>query len=140
MNGQVVIFHKGHRTTKVIHPTHLREAATKVKELKAKGVKAHLVYRTDRSKYPAPDEIEEHREAGELWCPYCRAWRWFTVPKFKPDADFGTEDWFMNSFHRQEIRVCQWCHMSVSDFYVRRANGFSIGETTRRRRKKRRAR
>lgn len=134
------MYHNGKRTTKSVSPRSIRAANDKVKELKARGVKVHLVYLTERRQFPPPDSIEANRNEGRLWCPYCGAWRWFTVPKFKPDAEVGSEPWFMNSFHRQGIRVCQWCHISVLEWYVCKANNIFAEKPIIRRRRKRRTR
>ena len=140
MQGHLILYVRGKRVDKPVPQRNIRTAATKVKELKDKGVKAHLVYKTDRSLFPPPDEIDEMRGEGYLWCPYCRTWRWFTVPKFKPGAEVNSEEWFLNSFHRQDIKVCQWCRISVTDFYVCKANGIWGENNGRKRRRKRRAR
>lgn len=112
-----------------------------MKEQKSKGAKIHLAYRLETSLFPPPNTVDDKRNEGMLWCPYCRAWRWFTVPGFHSKAEVNEEDWFMNSFHRQGIRVCRWCHISEMDFYVCKANGI-FGEVNgaKRRKRKRRVR
>lgn len=134
--GRLVVFHRGRRIEKKMDP---EEGMTRMKELVAKGHKAHYVYKTTRSLFPPVDDNLALMNDGMMWCPFCRRWRWFKVPKFKDDVPFGCNDWYLNSFHRQEIRVCAWCHISEMDFDVRRANG-SWGEDRKRRRRKRRRR
>lgn len=140
MQATIVVYRSGHRTTKRVPEHNVLAAASKVKELKAQGVRAHLVYLTEKRKFPPPDSIEENRNAGMLWCPYCGSWRWFTVPTFDPRAEVASEPWFMNSFHRQGIKVCKWCHISVLEWYVCKANNIFAEKPTQRRRRKRRAR
>jgi len=139
--GHVVIYKNGKRIDKRVHKSKLRDAADRVKQLKAQGVKAHLVWRTDSGTYPPPREIKPMRDLGQLWCPYCRAWRWFAVPKFTPGAPVCSPEWYMNSYHRQSLKVCKWCTISMLDFWVCKANG-TFGEVygAKRSRKKRRSR
>lgn len=136
----MVVFRDGHRIEKLVAPHLIHEANDKVKGLRAKGVKAHLVLRTDKGSLPPPGEIREMREAGMLWCPYCRAWRWFVVPKFTPRAEVLSDNWYINSLHRQGIKACKWCHISVLDWWVCKANGIFHERTGQRRRRKRRTR
>lgn len=143
--GRVVIFHKGKRIAKRVHRDNLAEAAARVKKLREQGFRAHLVFRTDSGTFPPPRTIEPMRDLGKWWCPYCRAWRFFSVPRYKasnqPISDgYGpiSDRFYMNSCAMQQIRLCQWCLISENDFYVRKANGTwgEINTTRRRRRKK----
>jgi hypothetical protein len=133
----VVMYRDGHRISKPIRPHQVSQAVAKVKELKAKGIKAHVVYLTDKRKFPPPSTIEANRNEGKLWCPYCGAWRWFTVPSFNEHAEVGSEEWFLNSFHRQGVKICKWCHISVLEWYVCKANGIFAEKPMARRRKRR---
>lgn len=139
--GHLVVYKQGKRIDKRVHKSKLKDAAVKVKELKAQGIKAHIVWRTEAGTYPPPHEIREMREGGQLWCPYCRTWRWFAVPKFTPNAEVCTDQWYMNSYHRQSLKVCKWCTISILDFWVCKANSiFAEVYGARRTRKKRRTR
>ena len=137
--GHVIIFKGGKRIDKPVKLSKFPEAVALVKKLKADGVKAHFAYLTDRRMYPPPREVVERRAEGYLWCPYCGAWRWFKVPKAYKDPELGTREWYLTSFHNQLIRVCAWCEISETDWYIKRANN-TFGEgTSRRRRRTRRA-
>jgi len=140
LTARVVVFRQGKRYEAKVPRGSLDVAKEKVRTYRAKGYKAHLVLRTDRGSFPPPYEIREYREMGMLWCPYCRAWRWFTVPKFVRHTEIGSDDWFMNSFHRQGVKVCKWCRISVSDWWVCKANGIFHERTGERRRRKKRTR
>lgn len=133
--GHLIVFKDGQRIDKRVHESRLKDAVEAVKMYRDHGFKAHLVYRTDRGTFPPPHQVEEMRFQGMLWCPYCRTWRWFSVPKFRSRAEVNTDAWFMNSFHRQGIKVCQWCHISEMDWWVRKVNG-TWGESNHRRRRK----
>lgn len=137
-----VVFMNGKRVEKKIERTKENTAAlqAKLKLLKEKGIKAHIVGRTSTSLYPQGD-ILEHRGNGEMWCPYCRAWRFFTVPKYHPHADFGTEPWFDNTNYRQGIKRCNWCHVNELDWWVCNANGtFAEARASKRRKRGRKVR
>ena len=134
--GRLIVFHKGRRIEKHMDPA---EGMAKMKDLVERGYKAHYVYKTERSLYPPRSDNLALMKEGMWWCPFCRRWRWFKVPPFKEDAVTFSNDWYLNSFHRQEIKICAWCHISEMDFDVRRANG-TWGEERRRRRRKRRRR
>lgn len=140
MKCRVVVFHQGRRIER--NSLTLDEGKELVRKLHSKGVKSALVtcdvllaYR-----YPPPGDDLSNRNMGMMWCPYCREWRWFKIPKFTGGAPVGSEPWFMNSFHRQEIAVCAWCRIGENDFHVMRANGTWGNMGRRRRRKKRRVR
>jgi len=134
--GRLIVFHKGRRIEKKMGP---EEGMMKMKELVGRGHKAHFAYKTSRSLFPPVDDNLALRGDGMWWCPFCRRWRWFKVPKFTTDASVGSDAWYLNSFHRQQIKICAWCHISEMDFDVRRANG-TWGEERRRRHRKRRKR
>jgi hypothetical protein len=116
-------------------------AVSVARTLRKKGLRAAIVTSRviDRFLYPPEDDDLSARDEGMLWCPYCRDWRWFKVPRFTRDADLRSAEWFLNSYHRQDIRCCAWCHITELDFYVRKAND-TWGEQRRRRRRKRRRR
>lgn len=136
-NGHLIVFHKGKRVDKKVPRANLREAAKKVQALRAKGIKAHLAYRTDNSLYPPGHQIEAMRNDGLMWCPYCRAWRYFRLPKNRPHAEMNSREWFLNSFRAQNIKVCSWCEISEVEWYVKRANG-TWGEAPKRKRRRNR--
>lgn len=135
------MFRNHHREVRRIPNTdgQIRKAAEVVAKLKSKGVKAHLVLRTDKGTFPPTAQIEDKRAEGMRWCPYCRTWRYFSVPKFKHNAAISSEEWWTNSYHRQGIKCCQWCGISESEWWVQKVNG-SFGENPRRRRRKKRVR
>lgn len=137
MRVRLVAYHRGRRIEKR-YEDH-RDAAPIAKKLKRRGVKISLVTTHVIPSREYPDSDLSPRAEGKLWCPYCGAWRWFKVPKFTRGADVWTEAWFMNSFHRQEIKVCAWCLISEVEFSVRMANA-TFGEARKRRRRKRRIR
>jgi hypothetical protein len=140
MRVRLVVYHRGRRIEKR-YEEHT-EAATMAKKLRRKGVKFALVtarVAPSRRFPPDGDDLSARRAEGMLWCPYCGAWRWFKVPKFTPGAEVWTEAWFMNSFHRQEIKVCGWCRISEYEFEIRMVNG-TFSEQRKRRRRKRRVR
>lgn len=138
--GRVVVFQNGARVEKLVPKSKLMLAKERVKEMQERGVRCHLVYRTDKATFPPPRTVQLMRDEGKLWCPHCRTWRFFSVPKFKLSAveEVGSHDWFMNSMHRQGIKVCQWCHISEFDWYVQKANRTFGEHTQRRKRRKRR--
>lgn len=121
---KVVVFKRNKETgkleriVKVVRDPKL--ARQKVKELNSRGIKAHLVCRRF-PKFPPKGEPED---SDMLWCPYCRRWRWFSVPKKRPP------------FSGLEIKCCQWCLISEDDAYVRTFNGTWDGRRTRRKRGK----
>ena len=138
--GHIIIFRKGERIDRRVHKSHFSEAVALVKKLKDQGVKAHFVWLTQGSMYPPAHQIKEKRNEGMLWCPWCRAWRWFSVPKYKRGEPYGTDQWFLNSYFRQGIKCCQWCHITIYDWYVGVSNGIfaEVRASRRRRRRKRR--
>ena len=134
----IILFHKGKRIERDVDEP-LAAAAT-VKALnRKKGVKAHLVC-FNRPIWPPEDDDMSAAGQGMTWCPYCRRWRWYSVPPYREKAEFMSPEWFMNTFHGQEIRVCQWCWVSEGDWYVKAMNGLFDREKGRRRRRKRRKR
>lgn len=140
MKCRLIAYHQGRRVEKR-YDDHTDAVAT-CKKLRTKGVKAHvaLIRPDKRWLFPPADDDLSERDDGKLWCPFCRAWRYFKVPPFREGAEVSTEAWFMNSLHRQEIAACSWCHISEMDFDVRRANGTWAEIGRKRRRKKRRRR
>lgn len=138
MRCRLVVFQSGRRIEKRYEDHHL--AAPLASKLQRKGVKYRVVACKvlERYKYPPMDDDLSARQEGKWWCPYCRAWSFFKVPKFTPGAEVGSTDWFLNAAHRQGIRVCAWCLISEVDFSVRMANG--EWDRPRRRRRKRRVR
>jgi len=143
--ARVIVYHKGKRVVKRVHRDNLANAVAQVKTLKAKGVKCHLVWRTPSSMFPPAKQVTHMRAEGYMWCPYCRTWRFFSVPRYRATTEimdsngYLTEALFLNAAANQDLRVCQWCHISENDWYVRRANG-TFGETSSRRRARRRRR
>lgn len=140
MKCRIVVFNNGRRIEKTYDDHH--DAAIVARKLKAKGVRYRLVLNDVLRKYqypPLEDNIEYLRGEGLWWCPYCREWSYFRVPKFTPGAPIWSEAWILNSFHRQGLKICSWCRMSEAEFYVKHANGI-WNEKPRRRRRKRRVR
>lgn len=138
MKCRLIVYHRGHRVEKR-YDDHT-EAVAAAKKLRSKGVKAHVaLLRTDRRwLFPPVDDDLSERDAGKLWCPYCRAWRYFKVPPFRSGAEFGTDHWYLNTFHKEGIAACSWCLISELDFDVRRANVTWTEMGKKRRRRKRR--
>lgn len=135
---RLVVFHNGKRIEKKAIRTRANTEAlvAKRKELLGKGIKVRLVGLTDSRLYPPVHEIQDNRDAGKMWCPHCGDWSYFKVPKYKPHAEIGTDDWFNNSYYRQGIKVCSWCGISEAEWYVCRANN-SFHEVTSVKRRKR---
>lgn len=138
MRCRLVVFQSGRRIEKRYEDHRL--AAPVAHKLQRKGVKYRVVAAKvlERYKYPPLDDDLASRQEGKWWCPYCRDWSFFKVPKFTPGAEVGSTEWFLNAAHRQGIRVCAWCLISEVDFSVRMANG--EWDRPRRRRSKRRVR
>lgn len=133
----VIVFHKGKRIVKDF-TEQPRAGQEYVKKLKKVGAKAHLV--TYNRPFWPPEEDDMHLAGeGMIWCPYCRAWRWYGRPKYRDNAELMSDPWFMNIFHAQEIKVCLWCWTSEQDWYVRQMNGLwdTIGSKKRSRRRRR---
>ena len=121
--GYLIVFKDGHRIEKRVPMSKFPEAKARVKALKEQGIKAHLAYASESRRFPPAESISDHRNEGQLWCPYCGAWRWFKVPKLYPSAEIMTWQWYMNSFHNQNIAVCSWCAISTLDALVGQVNG-----------------
>lgn len=124
---KVIVFHKGERVEKLFHNP--KKGQSLVAQLSERGVKAHVVCR----RYPHFPPKGEAPEPGMLWCPYCRRWRWFKVPKKRPP------------FSTLEIKCCAWCWISEDDAFVKNYNGTWTGVVRKKRRnrdarKKRRTR
>lgn len=130
----MLIFHKGERHWKLVDTP--REGVELVKKAQGKGLKAHLVSRRRAFRPPEGDDFSALDE-GKLWCPYCRRWRFFSIPRYDEQASPGSERWMINTYANQEVRMCQWCTISESDNAVRSINGL-WGEESKRRRRRRR--
>jgi len=139
MRCRLVVFKDGRRVEKKFEDH--TNAAPLVKKLEQAGVKYRLVASKvlTRYRYPPDNDDLSSRLAGKLWCPYCRDWSFFKVPKFTPDARIGSVEWFLNGAHRQGLRVCAWCLITELEFSVRMANA-TWSEQPKRRRRKRRVR
>lgn len=119
---KLIIFHKGKRVVKLVSDP--RKAQAKVKELAERDIKAHVVCRRF-PKFP-PKGQPEHPD--QLWCPYCRRWRYFAVPKHPGvHRDLG-------------IACCKWCLVSENDGYVKGYNGTWNGRVKRSRGKSKKLR
>ena len=71
-----------------------------------RGIKAHLVCRR-LPQFPPKGEREDE---DQLWCCYCRRWRFFAVPKKKcVQRTIG-------------LRLCKWCGISEEEFYIVKYN------------------
>lgn len=140
MKWKLILFDHGRRIEKKLEDP--RPYIQRVKDLKSQGKKIHLVSCNviDRFQYPPLDDDLHKLMEGKMWCPYCRDWRYFSVPDYKEGARVDTDAWYMNCFSTQLIRVCQWCRISELDFYVRRANDLGDPETKRRGKRKSRRR
>lgn len=140
MKARVIVFKDGRRIEKRINDH--TKAIPVVRELRRKGLRVALVlsHVVDKRRYPSGD-IEEERFAGKWWCPYCGAWRWFKVPKFKENGvtvDLTDTQFYLNSCFRQGLRVCAWCYVSENEWSVKNANGTWAEQPKRRRRRRRR--
>lgn len=72
-----------------------RKGLAAVKILEERGIKAHLVSRvTPYEPRGKPEDPEQ------LWCPLCRRWRFFRVPRN------------LSPWTESNIRICQWCLVS----------------------------
>jgi hypothetical protein len=125
----VVVYHKGKRLVKSV-PDAKRGLALEA-AFKNKGYAAHLVSRT---KAFAP-KTEEGPE-GSLWCPYCRRWREFRVPRGDEDAPVGSYAWQNSVLARLEIAMCPWCGVTVEEFHVKYHNNLWFAERRTRSKKK----
>lgn len=95
------------------------KVAEKIKEMNdLPGVKAHLVSRIHAYR---PRGVGER---GQLWCPYCRRWRWFSRKELSLDRVGYVSV------------VCQWCHISDDDYYVKKFNHLWFVRRTRKKRRK----
>ena len=126
-NYKAIVFQQGRRTEKRITKAQLPQAKQIVKTLRERGAKVTIVPCTIDSTYnflyPHPDDIDEMREIGKYWCPYCRDWRWFRVPKAYVDPVPMSREWYLNVYRNNETKICAWCEIPLKDFYVCRANG-----------------
>jgi hypothetical protein len=104
------------------------------------GTQAHLVshYRAFPIKGEDPDD-------GRWWCPYCRRWRFFVVPRGDTEYDILDENGklyvpaYLAMCQRMGLRVCLWCLTSQAEFYVRVFNPGAVdAQATRKRRSTRR--
>ncbi len=143
---RIIAFRDGHRIDRRVPTEQLEQAKVAVRKLRAEGHKATivrcLVNRFSKDLFPPDDEIEERRLHGYLWCPYCRTWRYFKVPRLHTyNGGFGSREAFLNSAHNQGVPICAWCEISVYDYHVGIVNGIFAeirGSRRRRTRRKRR--
>ena len=120
---KLVIFHGGKRIEKLVVSKQTLET---YHELRRRGVKIAVVSRVQgywpKNRDPGPEV------AGQLWCPYCRTWRWFDIPDSRDPSKYPpmSEGW-MDALHRNvlnstETPWCKWCHISLADFAVKQMN------------------
>ena len=130
---KLIIFYRGKRSERLINDW--RQGLEISKGLNERGIKAHLVSR--RRAFPPKGEASD---PDQMWCPYCRRWRYFTIPKYTRNAAVETEEGWMNVFHDQGLAVCQWCHISEAMKPVADANElwFDLRRKKRRRKNRRR--
>jgi len=140
MRCHLIIIKDGRRLTKIYDDC--RQATKVARALRSKGLRCRVatVGVLTYQRYPPEEDDLSSRNLGKLWCPYCRDWSYFKVPKFHAAAEVGSDEWFMNSYHRQGIAACAWCHISEMDFYVRQVNDTWAVIGKRRTRRKRRVR
>lgn len=133
---RIIIFAHGKRIEKITDDT---EGALQLvaKLNKKEGVKAHVVSRS-KPFWPKDDDNWYLAEQGMVWCPYCRRWRWFNVPREIKNAT-TPYDVAQNVYHRQGVRCCQWCGASIKDWTVCYINDL-WGEVDATKKKKRRRR
>lgn len=125
---EVLVYHKGKRIVKPVPDA--KAGLTLVEQLKAKEIAAHLVSKLKA--FPPKGEAQD----GQLWCPYCRRWREFRVPRGDEDAPIGSYAWQNAVLSRLEIRICPWCGMTDQEFYVKTFNNLWLVDNRRRRPKK----
>lgn len=127
MKYRIIVFRDGKRLERIITQSQLEEAKTKVRALRAEGHKAAiarcLINPDTPRTYPPPESVSGMRAQGYLWCPYCRAWRYFRIPRGHDDVEISSPEWFTNSLRNQEIKICSWCHITERDFWVAKVNG-----------------
>lgn len=128
-NWYVAVYHKGKRLTKDVPDAKTGLEVDKL--FKEKGLASHLI---SKRKAFAP-KTEEGPE-GTLWCPYCRKWREFRIPRGDENAEPMTWNWWLATLGRMEVRICLWCGITIRDWYVKRFNGLFGQEEVRRRSKK----
>lgn len=137
---KLVIFHKGKRIEKSVADKQALVAA--YRKLQGQGVKVHIVSK-HRGYWPKTDD-EGPSNPDMTWCPYCRKWRYFSIPEVKEGPfEPHSEEW-LDSLHRRVLNSslipwCQWCHISFMDFDVRRMNDM-VGWAPRKSRRARRRR
>lgn len=132
----LIAFEHGRRIEKLTRD--VRGAMVVAEQLREKGIKAHVASRNGMGLKHYP--VGRPEDESQLWCPYCRRWRWFKIPSLKRHVEIGSTEWMLNSFHNQEIRICAWCCISELDFHVKRANGLSDLQGKRRRNRSKRRR
>jgi hypothetical protein len=142
---KVIIFKDGKRRQERYDGIHLDEQVQHVRDLRADGTRATIVFsnitRYARGFFPPKDQIADNRQQGLLWCPYCRTWRYFKVPKYHlQGGEVGSRVWWMNACNQARVPVCAWCEISIYDYYVGVANNIHAevrAARTRRRTRKR---
>lgn len=138
---KLIVFYNG-KKRKHYKITDPRKGAKLADVLTKRGHKAHFICANrilDGYEYPPRKHSTVLWQAGMLWCPYCRKWRWFSVPRsFKGHSMFeDSPQGIMNAWNHLGIRCCQWCLISEEDWYVKRSNGlFGHGEVKKKRRRR----
>jgi len=102
------------RKRHIYFPLSWERAKQKREEAIAKGFKAAVVHRLWGNFEPKGEG-----ELGQLWCGYCRSWRWFRVDQ--DDPIYGP----------REIPSCSWCGISVINYWVVYWNGDQINRKQR---------
>lgn len=104
------------------------------------GYAAHLVSRHRAFPVKGDDPGD-----GRWWCPYCRRWRFFVVPRGDTEYDILDEkgELYLPAYlalcQRLGLRLCLWCLTSQAEFYVRVYNPGAVdAQATRKRRSTRR--
>lgn len=140
---KLIVFFNG-KKRKHYSITDPRKGAKLATALTKRGHKAHLIsanHILDGYEYPPRKHSVQLWQHGMFWCPYCRRWRWFGVPRsFRGHSPFeDSPQGIMNAWNRLGVRCCSWCLISIDDWYVKRANGlFGHREVKPKRKKSRR--
>lgn len=102
---KLIVFH-GRRRIETKPTSNLAALVDRAKQLKDRGIRFRVVCSNSGNAPP-----KGHPEtAGQIWCPYCRAWSYFTVPKD-------------GLYWERNVAVCQWCHIPEDDYWLRRWAG-----------------